>query len=121
MYVTTVVFSSLAMYSEWVSPTEAIQTDPPPENVLQTFPVPVGKDVVQSVLRPLSQLSTSRSSEVSSLLHTPEQVQWTMQVIGFGLTLPLTEQLVTLEGLWMVSVRIIDFNFSSNFTGPDLQ
>ena len=82
------------MYSEWVSPTEAIQTDPPPENVLQTFPVPVGKDVVQSVLKPLSQLSTSRSSEVSSLLHTPEQVQWTMQVIGYGLTLPLTEQLL---------------------------
>ena len=28
---------------------------------------------------------------------------------------------ITLEGLWMVSDRIVDFRFSSNFTGPDLQ
>ena len=27
----------------------------------------------------------------------------------------------TLEGLWMVSDRIVDFRLSSNFTGPDLQ
>ena len=28
---------------------------------------------------------------------------------------------VTLEGLWMVSDRIVNSFFSSNFTGPDLQ
>ena len=28
---------------------------------------------------------------------------------------------VTPEGLWMVSYRIVDFRFSSNFTGPDQQ
>ena len=28
---------------------------------------------------------------------------------------------ITLEGLWMVSDRIVDFDFLSNFTGPDLQ
>ena len=27
---------------------------------------------------------------------------------------------ITLEGLWMVSDRIVNFNFSLNFTGPDL-
>jgi len=28
---------------------------------------------------------------------------------------------VTLEGWWMVSDRTVDFDFSSNFPGPDLQ
>ena len=28
---------------------------------------------------------------------------------------------VTLEGLWMISDRIVDFRFLSNFTGPDRQ
>ena len=28
---------------------------------------------------------------------------------------------ITLEGLWMISDRIVIFDFSSNFTGPDLQ
>ena len=86
------------MYSEWMSLTEATQ-EPPPENVLQTFPVGVGKEVVQSILKPFAELNhmSSVRFEVGSPLghsplNTPEQVQWTMQVIGYGLTLPLSEQ-----------------------------
>ena len=79
------------MYSEWVSLTESIQTGKVPDNVLQTFPTQVGKDVVLSVLKPLAELVSKKSDVVSPLI-TPGQVQWTMQVVGYGFTLSLMEQ-----------------------------
>ena len=78
------------MYSEWVSLTDCAPTAEN-LNVLQTFPVSVGREVVQSVLRPLAELGNSRL-EVNSSLTTAEQIQWTMQVVGYGLTLPLSHQ-----------------------------
>ena len=82
------------MYSGWESLTELIQDEADPNNVLTTFPSTVGKDVVQTIVKPLAEAIYVKSYQtVDSIpLTTPEQVHWTMQVIGYGLTLPVTEQ-----------------------------
>lgn len=79
------------MYAEWLSLTEEIRKESSPTNVLKTFPPSVGKEVVQSVLKPLADQLNQKTNPSSSLT-TPEQVKWTMEVIGYGLTLPLSEQ-----------------------------
>ena len=81
------------MYAEWMSLSEEIRKESSPANVLKTFPPNVGREVVQSVLKPLAE-QVSLSANTSSTLTTPEQVQWTMEVIGYGLTLPLSEQML---------------------------
>ena len=90
------------MYSEWVSLTESLRSENAPDTVLKKFPPQVGRDVVQSLLKPLTELSTATTvknidqnappSRPHSNLSTKDEVLWTMQVIGYGLTLPLTEQ-----------------------------
>ena len=80
------------MYSEWKSLTEAVQNEPNPNSVLTTFPPTVGRDVVHAVLKPLSETTNSTRVPSPNPLSTAEQVHWTMQVIGYGLTLPLNEQ-----------------------------
>ncbi len=80
------------MYSEWESLADTVQNQPDPDNVLTTFSSGVGKDVVHSILKPLSELTTATKTSLPSPLTTAEQVHWTMQVIGYGLTLPLNEQ-----------------------------
>lgn len=80
------------MYSEWESLTEGIQTGQDPNNVLATFPSAVGKDVVTAVLKPLSDSGNTSHATSPSPFSTAQQVKWTMQVIGYGLTLPLNEQ-----------------------------
>ncbi len=79
------------MYSEWVSLTEPIQAGSTDGSVLQTYPNNVGREVVQSVLRPLWEQVEEQPEENSSLT-TPEQVEWTMQVVGYGFTLSLQEK-----------------------------
>ena len=90
------------MYSEWVSLTESIRSEESPETVLKKFPQHVGRDVVQSIIKPLTDLENAapvKNTDPStppprpaSNLTTKEEVLWTMQVIGFGLTLPLSER-----------------------------
>lgn len=92
------------MYSEWVSLTENIRSEESPETVLKRFPQHVGRDVVQVILKPLTDLGTSQSVKNTSAdpntppprpasnLTSKDEVLWTMQVIGFGLTLPLAER-----------------------------
>ena len=90
------------MYSEWVSLTENIRSEDSPETVLKKFPPQVGRDVVQSILKPLTDLgnsSTVKNIDSSlppnrpvSNLTSREEVLWTMQVIGYGLTLSLNER-----------------------------
>lgn len=85
----------MSMYSEWVSLTDTIQKRTPPDNVLHVFPPSVGRDVVLSVVRPLVDVLQSRGEaanavESVSSLYTREQVEWTMQVVGHGLSLPLS-------------------------------
>ncbi len=80
------------MYSEWESFTEAVQNYPDADNVLTTFSPGVGRDVVHAVLKPLSEVTTATKTSPPNPLTTAEQVHWTMEVIGYGLTLPLNEQ-----------------------------
>ena len=90
------------MYSEWVSLTDSIRSEESPETVLKKFPPNVGREVVQSILKPLTDLGTITTVKNTdpnappnrpvSNLSTREEVLWTMQVIGFGLTLPLSER-----------------------------
>ena len=80
------------MYADWESLADDVQNETSPNNVLNSFPSTVGKDVVQSIMKPLVDNSTSQSrAAVNGPLSTSEQVHWTMQVIGHGFTLPLTE------------------------------
>lgn len=96
------------MYSEWISQTESIQSGVIVPNVLQSFPAVVGRNVVSSIVVPLtSSLHPPRPAAAGGgegggegggdeyrggpVLATPEQVQWAMQVVGYGLSLPLSE------------------------------
>ena len=75
------------MYSSWLSAKEvppAISIDP----VLQSYPVNVGRSVVSSVVKSLTEAA---NVDEPSLLTTHDKVTWTMQVLGHGLTLPLQE------------------------------
>lgn len=96
------------MYSGWVSSTEAIQADPADANVLRTYPNNVGREVVQSVLRPLCEQVENQFDE-SSNLTTSEQVEWTMQVVGYGFSLPLQDkavigQCITVYESWLTAL-----------------
>ena len=71
-----------AMYSEWASVQQEIQTDTANISVLHNFPDVVGKEVANSVVKNLAQnLSLSAANnEEPSHLSTPAAVKWTMQV-----------------------------------------
>ncbi|CAH1791195.1 unnamed protein product, partial [Owenia fusiformis] len=81
------------MYAEWTSLQNAIQSDTGNKSVLHTsFPSSVGKDVAVVVVRSLAQnLSLSTENGDVSGLKTDKEVKWTMEVICFGLSLPLQE------------------------------
>ncbi|ELT94828.1 hypothetical protein CAPTEDRAFT_133737 [Capitella teleta] len=80
------------MYSEWASLLQEIQNDTGNQSVLNRFPDTVGKDVAYTVVRNLAQtLSIGLESSEPSKLTTDREVKWTMEVICFGLSLPLTE------------------------------
>ena len=78
------------MYSECVSLSESVQQQRSTNNVLYSFSPETGREVVASVVKPLEELVSGKSP--ASFLSTSEQVEWMMQVIGHGLTLPLTEK-----------------------------
>ncbi len=98
------------MYSESVSLTEDIQDGSVEGNVLQTYPNVVGREVVQSVLRPLCEQVEGVSDEPSPLT-TPVQVEWTMQVVGYGFTLPLQDraliaQCISVYESWLSALNV---------------
>ena len=78
------------MYAEWLSLVETVKLQTSDENVLRSFPPEVGREVVASVIRPLQELVLGKAFK-DAPLSKPEQVQWTIQVLGYGLTLPLSE------------------------------
>ncbi|XP_073323632.1 ral GTPase-activating protein subunit beta [Pagrus major] len=63
-------------------------------SVLSCFPPSVGKDVVVAVVKPLG--AALGNPDTCSLLHTDRQVKWTMEVLCYGLTLPLDGDTVKL-------------------------
>lgn len=90
------------MYSECASLTESIQDHVLPRIVLHSYPPTVGKEVVHSILNPLVDRLKLREGSVcpedeeatiqdDMPLQTREEVEWTMEVVGYGLQLPLTD------------------------------
>ncbi|XP_039654300.1 ral GTPase-activating protein subunit beta isoform X2 [Perca fluviatilis] len=63
-------------------------------SVLSCFPPSVGRDVAVAVVKPLR--AGLRNPDTRSLLHTDSQVKWTMEVLCYGLTLPLDGDTVQL-------------------------
>ncbi len=87
------------MYSEWSSLADEIRegTHSSLDDSVKAFPPSVGKGVVKLVLKSLnsdsSTLSSSQKESVGEpvVLTTHRQVEWTMSVISYGLSLPLAD------------------------------
>ncbi|XP_057194035.1 ral GTPase-activating protein subunit beta isoform X5 [Triplophysa rosa] len=82
------------MYSEWRSLHLVVQSDQGHLSVLHTYPAGVGRDVANAVVRPLGNSLGGAPSEC--LLKTDKEVKWTMEVLCYGLTLPLDGDTVKL-------------------------
>ncbi|XP_039175073.1 ral GTPase-activating protein subunit beta isoform X1 [Crotalus tigris] len=80
------------MYSEWRSLHLVIQNDKGHTSVLHSYPENVGREVANAVVRPLGQILNLSGNE--SLLKTDKEVKWTMEVVCYGLTLPLDGETV---------------------------
>ncbi|XP_021916328.1 ral GTPase-activating protein subunit beta isoform X3 [Zootermopsis nevadensis] len=80
------------MYSEWASLTSLIQNgNEDSQSVLGKFPIAAGKEVAMAVVKQLaSNLGFAQAAEPSPLT-TDREVQWCMEVICFGMSLPLSE------------------------------
>lgn len=80
------------MYSEWASLSTLIQQgSEESQSVLEKFPLGAGKEVALSIVRQLAaNLGITQAGEPSPL-STDKEVQWCMEVICFGLSLPLAE------------------------------
>lgn len=77
------------MYSEWSSLVDEIRGEVALDNVLNAYPPHAGKDVVNIVLKSLT--DAPRAKDLPVTLNTHDQVKWTMHVISYGLALPLFE------------------------------
>lgn len=80
------------MYSEWASLTSLIQNgNEESQSVLGKFPMAAGKEVAMAVVKQLAaNLGFAQTAEPSPLT-TDREVQWCMEVICFGMSLPLSE------------------------------
>ncbi|XP_064420531.1 ral GTPase-activating protein subunit beta [Latimeria chalumnae] len=85
------------MYSEWRSLHLVIQGDQGHLSVLHSYPDGVGRDVANAVVRPLGQgLNIPSVAASESILKSDKEVKWTMEVLCYGLTLPLEGDTVKL-------------------------
>ncbi|KAL2090574.1 hypothetical protein ACEWY4_012837 [Coilia grayii] len=64
-------------------------------SVLHSYPAPVGRDVANAVVKPLGTSQGGPSAE-QCVLKTDKEVKWTMEVLCYGLTLPLDGDTVKL-------------------------
>ncbi|XP_056640565.1 ral GTPase-activating protein subunit beta isoform X3 [Diorhabda sublineata] len=77
------------MYSEWTS--LSLSNDQENNSVLEKFELTISKEITTNLVRQLaSNLGITQPPEQSSLT-TDKDVQWCMEVICYGLSLPLTE------------------------------
>ena len=81
----TCTYPVMSMYSEWLSAKD-IPSGINLEHVLQTYPNSVGQTVVNCVVKSIVDTPLS--------LTTHEELSWTMQVLGHGLTLPLHDYII---------------------------
>uniref|UniRef100_A0A3Q3FK96 Ral GTPase-activating protein subunit beta n=1 Tax=Labrus bergylta TaxID=56723 RepID=A0A3Q3FK96_9LABR len=82
------------MYSEWRSLQLVVQSDQGHLSVLHTYPTSVGTEVANAVVRPLGTAVSPVATE--NILKTDKEVKWTMEVLCYGLTLPLEGDTVKL-------------------------
>ncbi|XP_034250605.1 ral GTPase-activating protein subunit beta isoform X1 [Thrips palmi] len=80
------------MYREWASLSpRLLNGSEEGHSVLEKFPGNAGKDVALAIIRQLaSNVGISQPPQPSNLI-TDREVQWCMEVICFGLSLPLSE------------------------------
>ncbi|XP_012286236.1 ral GTPase-activating protein subunit beta isoform X2 [Orussus abietinus] len=80
------------MYSEWASLSGLVQQGSAgSQSVLEKFPQGAGREVALSIVRQLAaNLGIARAAEPSPL-NADKEVQWCMEVICYGLSLPLAE------------------------------
>lgn len=80
------------MYSEWISLSSFVQNSPEAsQSVLEKFGITTSKEITLSIVHHLAtNLGISQPPEPSPLL-TDSEVQWCMEVLCYGLSLPLTE------------------------------
>ncbi|XP_074039453.1 ral GTPase-activating protein subunit beta isoform X2 [Leptinotarsa decemlineata] len=82
---------SKGMYSEWTSLNLTSQQRGEDNSVLEKFGLPISKDITLGLVHQLaSNLGITHPPEPSPLT-TDKDVQWCMEVICFGLSLPLSE------------------------------
>ncbi|XP_076463976.1 ral GTPase-activating protein subunit beta-like isoform X2 [Babylonia areolata] len=80
------------MYADWASLQDEIQCDRGNQSVLHRFPATVGREVACSVVRCIAaNLSSAATNDEPSSLEDERDVKWTMEVLCFGLGLPLSE------------------------------
>ncbi|XP_078313092.1 ral GTPase-activating protein subunit beta-like isoform X3 [Crassostrea virginica] len=80
------------MYSEWASLQDEIQCDKANQSVLHKFPPVVGTTVATSVVRHIAlSLSIAANSSEPCQLDSDKEVKWAMEVLCYGLGLPLME------------------------------
>uniref|UniRef100_A0A8C7Z4B9 Ral GTPase activating protein non-catalytic subunit beta n=1 Tax=Oryzias sinensis TaxID=183150 RepID=A0A8C7Z4B9_9TELE len=82
------------MYSEWRSLQLVVQSDQGHISVLHTYPNNVGTEVANAVVKPLGTAVSPVATE--NILKTDKEVKWTMEVLCYGLTLPLEGDTVKL-------------------------
>ncbi|CAL9702539.1 unnamed protein product [Knipowitschia caucasica] len=82
------------MYSEWRSLQLVVQSDQSNLSVLHTYPPTVGTDVANAVVKPLGTAVSPVATD--NILKTDKEVKWTMEVLCYGLTLPLEGETVKL-------------------------
>ncbi|CAH1106390.1 unnamed protein product [Psylliodes chrysocephalus] len=83
---------SKGMYSEWTSLSLSTQREGDGnQSVLEKFGLPISKEITTGLVHQLaSNLGITQPAEPSPLI-SDKDVQWCMEVICFGLSLPLTE------------------------------
>uniref|UniRef100_A0A3Q2ZWK8 Ral GTPase-activating protein subunit beta n=1 Tax=Kryptolebias marmoratus TaxID=37003 RepID=A0A3Q2ZWK8_KRYMA len=82
------------MYSEWRSLQLVVQSDQGHLSVLHTYPPSVGTEVANAVVKPLGTAVSPVATD--NILKTDKEVKWTMEVLCYGLTLPLEGDTVKL-------------------------
>ncbi|XP_063730875.1 ral GTPase-activating protein subunit beta isoform X1 [Eleginops maclovinus] len=82
------------MYSEWRSLQLVVQSDQGHLSVLHSYPNTVGTEVANAVVKPLGTAVSPVATE--NILKTDKEVKWTMEVLCYGLTLPLEGDTVKL-------------------------
>ncbi|KAL1021288.1 hypothetical protein UPYG_G00011250 [Umbra pygmaea] len=82
------------MYSDWRSLHLVVQSDQGHLSVLHTYPLGVGQEVANAVVKPLG--TTVSPVPTENILKTDKEVKWTMEVLCYGLSLPLEGDTVKL-------------------------